>query len=95
MTDVYRVRTNWRFEIVKIAADKVTESSVFINGSRASKVSDGVRYFEDFDSAVEYAAEHLKRQVDRSRDEIEKALGHLQELRSVTKDTIKTSDTRW
>lgn len=95
MTFVYRVKTRWRFEFVKVEVEKVTTSSVFIKGSRASKISDGVRYFDDFDSAKEYAAELLKRTVDRSRKEMEEALSHLHSLQGVTAETIPTSDSRW
>jgi hypothetical protein len=46
MVDVWRVKSRWKFEFVKVVAEKVTDASVFIAGSRVAKASDGIRYFE-------------------------------------------------
>ena len=95
MVDVWRVKSRWNFEFVKVVADKVTASSVFINGNRVSKASDGVRYFEDFSSAKEYATGLLRRTIDESRKSMEKAEEMLSKFNHATEETVPESKSRW
>lgn len=95
MVDVWRVKSRWNFEFVKVVAEKVTDASVFIGGSRVSKVSDGVRYFDDFGSAKEYAMTCLRRKAEQARKEMESAEEHLRRVESVTDGTISVSTDRW
>ena len=95
MVDVWRVKSRWNFEFVKVVAEKVTDASVFIKGSRVAKASDGVRYFEDFDSAKEYAMTCLRRKAKHARKEMESAEEHLRHVESVTDGTISVSTNRW
>lgn len=95
MVDVWRVKSRWNFEFVKVVAEKVTDASVFIAGSRVAKASDGIRYFEDFDSAKEYAMTCLRRKAEQARKEMESAEEHLRHVESVTDGTISVSTNRW
>lgn len=95
MVDVWRVKSRWKFEFVKVAADKVTASSVFIGGSRVAKSSDGVHYFEDFASAKEYATGILRMTIDESRKSMEKAEEILSTVLETTEETVPESKSRW
>jgi hypothetical protein len=94
MVDVWRVKSQWSFEFVKVVAEKVTAASIFIEGSRVAKASDGVRYFEDFDSAKEYARTCLRWKAEQARKEMESAEEHLRHVESVTACTISVSTNR-
>lgn len=95
MVEVWRVKSRWNFEFVKVVAEKVTDASVFIAGSRVAKASDGVRYFEDFDSAKEYAMTCLRRKAEQARKEMKLAEEYLWYVENVTAGTILVSTTRW
>lgn len=95
MVDVWRVKSRWNFEFVKVVAEKVTDASVFIGGSRLAKSSDGVRYFEDFDSAKDHAMTCLRRKAEQARKEMDSAEEHLRNVESATEGTIPVSDNRW
>lgn len=95
MIEVWRVKSRSNFEFVKVVAERTTEASVFIDGSRVSKSSDGIRYFDDFDSAKEFAIDCLRKKVERARTEMESAEEHLRHVESVTDETISISTNRW
>jgi hypothetical protein len=95
MIDVWRVKDRWSFEFVRVQAERVTDASVFIGGSRVALSSDGVRYFTTFDSAKEYAIERLSQKAERARKEMDSAEEHLRHVKSVTGENISISTNRW
>jgi hypothetical protein len=95
MVDVWRVKTRYSFKFEKVVAEKVTNASVFIGGHRVAKMSDGMMYFEDFESAKEHAINCLRRKAEQARKEMEAAEEHLQHVESVTDETVLVSDSRW
>jgi translation initiation factor IF-2 len=91
MIEVYRVKNRFRFSFVKVMADKVTDRSVFVKGSRVSKSSDGVRYFDDFHSAREYAKTLLSRELEIHQKDVNRVEEDLKNLQSVDEENIKVS----
>ena len=95
MIDVYRVVYRWSFIIEKVKADRVTKSSVFIEGRRAAKQSDGVKYFEDFGSAKKFSINILNEKLRKLKRQTEVAETDLEYVKKVTDTTIKVSTSRW
>jgi hypothetical protein len=91
MIEVYRVKNRIRFSFVRVIADKVTANSVFIKGSRVSKSSDGVRYFDDFYSAREYAKTLLRCELERHQKDVNRVQEDLEKLKSVDEENIQVS----
>ena len=60
-----------------------------------AKASDGIRYFDDFDSAKEYAMTCLRRKAEQARKEMESAEEHLRNVEAATEGTISVSTNRW
>ena len=95
MVYMWRVKDRWSVEFAKVAVERATSASVFIAGSRYAKSSDGVQYFDDFDSAKEYAMRRLKDKVERSRKAMETAEEQLRQVEGVTSETVKTTTAPW
>ena len=91
MVDVWRVKDRWSFALERVEADKVTDKSVFIKGTRAAKSSDGVRYFESFTEAKEYSEARLRRRITKAENEMNAAEMHLQQIEKMTEDTVPVS----
>lgn len=89
MIEVWCVDTYIRFKFTKHLADKVTPASVFINGTRRAKSSDGVQYFEDFDRAKAYAVQVLRNQIERAELALRTATEHLKAVEATTADVMK------
>lgn len=95
MVNVWRVKTRWTLEFVRVEADKVTASSVFIGGRRVLKISDGIRYFEDFDSARDYAVRYLQGEIDRLQRDLDKAQQSLVRVENVKDEALPVSKHFW
>jgi len=95
MVDVWRVKDRWSFEFVRVQAERVTDASVFIGGSRVAMSSDGVRYFETFEAAKKYAKDRLSQKAERARKELESVEEHLRHIENVTDENISVSTNRW
>lgn len=92
MIEVWQVDHRFKFRFNKLMADKVTDLSVIINGRRAAKSSDGVRYFTTFEEAKTYAVRTLNNYVLKSKKDLSIAELALVEVTNTTPDTIKTSE---
>lgn len=91
MVNVYRVRHRWQFDFHKIAAEKVTKSSVVVQGHRQAKFSEGTGIFESFDEAKEYAIRQLQYKAERARKDLELAEYNLRLVEAMTEETIPVS----
>lgn len=95
MVDVWRVKNRFSFCFEKVVAEKVTESSVFVQGSRVAKTSDGVRYFASFNEAKAYATNALRLAADKARKQMEAAEENLRILEATSESDVKASSSRW
>lgn len=95
MQYVYRVKTNYRVIFEKIMADKVTESCVYIKGSRVNRSSHGVRYFEKFEDARDYAVERLRKDLAYATAKVESSREGLKEALASCHDTLSESFTTY
>ena len=95
-TEVFRATTSsWRFGVTRMEADRTTEKSVWINGRRVARESDGTRIFDDFESAKGWLVSWCERQIDATKRRLadqEKALATADEL--LQRD-VETKTERW
>lgn len=91
MIEVWQVTNSYRFRFNKLMADKVTDLSVIINGSRAAMSSDGARYFMTFDAAKEHAIRTLNADIVQANKKLAVAEENLRQVIATTADTIKTA----
>lgn len=91
MVEVWRVKMRYRCQFAKVVVDRVTTASVFLKGNRVAKHSDGVSYFDDFDSAKHFAKTVLKQSQERAKFHLEEAEDNLQWIEKVTADTAPVS----
>lgn len=95
MVYVWRVKTFYSFVFEKVAADRVTGSSVFINGSRSARISEGTRYFDTFDAAKESAMLYLTQRRERLRRELDECEERLITVEKTTDETCVLSTSKW
>lgn len=92
MVPVYQVKDRYSFKFVKVIADHVTQSCVYINGVRSSLSSEGVRYFLSFDEAKTYAVTLLTRRIVQSQRDLEIAQQQLAATEGISDSTIAVTN---
>lgn len=62
---------NYAWEpIQKVEIDRETDASVWVNGSRRSKKSDGVRYCDTFNEAKQFLLSHSTAKLETAKREL-------------------------
>lgn len=74
-----------RFEAIKrVECERETESSVYINGRRSSKVSSYERYHDSWAEAHAFLVTKQQYEIDSLRRKLEQANGKLGQLKGMT-----------
>jgi hypothetical protein len=69
---VWRVRTTFGVTIERFTAESTTDRTVVIAGSRYSRVSQGQRFFTDFNEAYRFASETIEQNIQAANREIDR-----------------------
>lgn len=93
--EVWKVNTLYGFQFAKMNADRVTESSFYIEGRRRDKNTQGVRVFDDFEIAKQYAIDHCNREIARLEEDLTKARDNLDFASSLQPETVPVAKSRW
>ena len=72
MVAVYEVN-EFHCKVRKVEADKVTDKTVVVNGSRRNRRSDWNSYFDHESDAIEYAISKLRAKIKNSLSEIKRS----------------------
>jgi len=95
MVTVWRVKHRYSHAIEKVEAEKVSDKSVFFNGRRVAKAADGIRYFNDFDSAKKFAVEQVQKKVAAAEKDISRLNGYRESFEKLTSENAPQSSSRW
>lgn len=96
---IWRLTTKeWDHSSVRIEwleADRLTDSSYWLNGQRCQRVTTTSRIFMTFGEAQEVAMERVSRAVDDIKKQMIDLVGAVDEIKAMRPDTCKQSISRW
>lgn len=95
MVTVWRVTHRYLHAIEKVEAKKVTDKSVFVAGGRVSRVSDGTSYFDDFDSAKDFAVALINKKIAAAEKDISRLKAYAESFENLTAENAPQSPYRY
>lgn len=92
---VWKARSDWKFGIEKLIADRVTEKSVWVNGVRSARISDRVAIFDTFGEAKGYLVNAMTNRCLTLEDRLNDAADKLREAESINESDCKETRETW
>lgn len=93
---MFRARdSSWQKQLVRVEVDRVSDSSVWIRGSRIARVSESTRICHDFETAKQWLQDELAKQIARHEGAIEALRKRLSSVDATNECDIPADDSRY
>ena len=92
---VFRVRFRHEATIEKMVVERATEKSVWVNGHRVSRETEGSRIYDDFETAKCCLALDLHTRLHDAKAKVAFLEAQFGYLDSINEDGVKTKTSRW
>lgn len=94
-TVVFRARHGWRFGIVRMEVDKVSDKSVWLKGRRVSRESEGVKIVDSFEEAKSWLMGVAQRKLKAAERHAAEARADMERADTIRECDIETTTDRW
>jgi hypothetical protein len=93
---MFRARdSSWQKQLVRLEVDRVSDSSVWLRGSRIARVSESTRICHDFETAKQWLQDELAKQIARHEGAIEALRKRLASVDATNECDIPDDDSRY
>lgn len=93
---MFRARdSSWQKQLVRLKVDRVSDSSVWICGSRIARASDSTRICHDFETAKQWLQDKLAKKIAGHEDAIEALRTRLNSIDATNECDIPDDDSRY
>jgi hypothetical protein len=94
-TVVFRANGRWDFGIVRMEVDKVTDKSVWIDGRRVARDSEGTRIADSFEEAKSWLVGVAQRKMEAAEQRVAEAKADMQKASDIRKCDVETKTSCW
>jgi hypothetical protein len=93
---MFRARdSSWQKPLVRLEVERVSDSSVWLRGSRVARSSEGTRICHDFQTAKQWLEGALRTQIEQHQRAIDALEKRLEAIVATTEDAIPDDDSRY
>jgi hypothetical protein len=90
---MFRARdSSWKQQLSRVEVDRMTVSSIWINGCRVARSTEETQICEDFESAKQWLRIRLGQRITRLEEELGKLRNRLTTVTATKEDEILTNN---
>ena len=92
---VFRARYGWRFGIVRMEVEKVSDKSVWVEGHRVARESDRTKIVDSFEEAKLWLLNVAQRKLDAAELRAAEARSDMEKADTIRECDVETKTDRW